>query len=583
MQSVCNDKGVKLPWDEVGASMEERVSGGAIIQHISKLRQRFQDFGKNVPPPPKRGGGHGNSSSRGPNIGLSTPVARKPAARMSAAQMPAPPRRTRASANVRSKIRDLDSEEEVDVDVASDSEEEIGSGDAEHAASKVQERKPKVERAEDKVIRPEDEDTASHAGQKRKRGGVPTTSYKRSSRKGGDRTLSSVSSGEDAGSRDESVKSNAERYQDSIERQFFAVGADFFKDYDQKKDSMPRACSSGESEVANRIVVLRVGKSERAKAFLQGLPSQERTARETAAEPVIHSETTSVARFDGGRENMIYGDEATSSVPGLNYHSVTLGNPSHLYHEHAQPLPEAPISHDSGSFAMHNNYDSIGLGDDTFFSSNGAPHNSLVFPDHNFQASGDWDFPSMPADLVSMNFAAPAGYSALTSQQVNLGMFGSSNLYPNSFNFRSSDANTLGQGSGWSARRAVDRGSAITPNSGYMVPRALSGNSTGSDPVLYENSLPRSQALSGGFTQQVQSSAVISSASSAETPISTSPALNSSLPDNTGAIQITDNGNSEEVIWTDFLVDFNGDEDITEHNLMTDISGQRNDGVGTEE
>jgi len=66
IQSVCNADGVKIPWDKVGRIMGDRISDGAVIQHLAKLRQRMVKQGLSVPPPLRRGGGNlistGNSA-----------------------------------------------------------------------------------------------------------------------------------------------------------------------------------------------------------------------------------------------------------------------------------------------------------------------------------------------------------------------------------------------------------------------------------------------------------------------------------------------------------------------------------------
>ena len=575
MQSVCSDKGVKLPWDDIGATMEERVSGGAIIQHISKLRQRLEAMGKNVPPPPRRGGGYGNSNSRGRNTNLGTQDAVTPAA----------PRRTRASANIRSKVKMSETEEEeIGVDGASGSEEEFGNP------------KSHSQKADDEEIKQEDQNVAGNAGGKRKRDGDSNSPFRgekrpagrksqtRKRRKGNHRASSSVSSCEDAGSRDASPESDADGYQqDSVGRQYLAVGADFFQDYDQDDASTPRASSSGKSHDADRIVVLRLGESERGKAFLQQMQSHERAARGTDAESVASSSTTSIARFDGGRESIEHGGEATSNIADTNYHSMSLGNSSQLSQEYHQRLPQVPLSNTSSSFVVNSSYSSTGPRSDSLLGRNNAIYNSSVISNRNFQVSSDWDLQAMPAKLVSTNFAAPVGYSAHTTHQANLGLLESPNNHSDSFSYPSSHADNLGQESGWNGPLAFGHGSAISPGAGFVAPTTLSRNHTGAGPILYGNAFSRSQASLGGGTQQVQGSAVINSAPSAEIPVSTFSAINSFLPDNTSAIQVPDIDISEEMNWTDFLDDLHGIDDVFNTNLMTNIPGERNDNAEVED
>ncbi len=69
IQSVCNAEGVRIPWGQVGKIMGDKISDGAVIQHLAKLRQRMVNQGLSVPPPLRRGGTvmisttHNNGSS----------------------------------------------------------------------------------------------------------------------------------------------------------------------------------------------------------------------------------------------------------------------------------------------------------------------------------------------------------------------------------------------------------------------------------------------------------------------------------------------------------------------------------------
>jgi hypothetical protein len=56
IQSVCNNHGVKIPWDEVAKVMGHPITEGAVVQHLAKLRQRLEEAGHPVPPPLRRGG-----------------------------------------------------------------------------------------------------------------------------------------------------------------------------------------------------------------------------------------------------------------------------------------------------------------------------------------------------------------------------------------------------------------------------------------------------------------------------------------------------------------------------------------------
>ncbi|KAL9608176.1 MAG: hypothetical protein Q9167_006980 [Letrouitia subvulpina] len=56
IQWACNQKNVRIPWDMVGQEIESYVTGGAVVQHLAKLRDRMVMEGLPVPPPLTRGG-----------------------------------------------------------------------------------------------------------------------------------------------------------------------------------------------------------------------------------------------------------------------------------------------------------------------------------------------------------------------------------------------------------------------------------------------------------------------------------------------------------------------------------------------
>ena len=56
MQYQCNFAGLAVPWAEIGAIMGEGITGGAVIQHLAKLRLRMVAQNLSVPPPLRRGG-----------------------------------------------------------------------------------------------------------------------------------------------------------------------------------------------------------------------------------------------------------------------------------------------------------------------------------------------------------------------------------------------------------------------------------------------------------------------------------------------------------------------------------------------
>ncbi|MCJ1478302.1 hypothetical protein MMC13_006979 [Lambiella insularis] len=108
IQKVCNQKNIKIPWDEIGEQLGGTITGGAIIQHLAKLRLRRIDAGLAVPEPLKRGGGllpgeTPATSSRGTSK-----------------------RQGNGEKGASQNISNEDNEEEYDVDKASDPEASFG-------------------------------------------------------------------------------------------------------------------------------------------------------------------------------------------------------------------------------------------------------------------------------------------------------------------------------------------------------------------------------------------------------------------------------------------------------------------------
>ena len=56
LQHVLSVKGIKIPWDEVGAKLGPTITEGAIVQHLAKLRTRLENDGVKVTPALQRGG-----------------------------------------------------------------------------------------------------------------------------------------------------------------------------------------------------------------------------------------------------------------------------------------------------------------------------------------------------------------------------------------------------------------------------------------------------------------------------------------------------------------------------------------------
>lgn len=56
IHAACASAGIKIPWASVAELMGERISEGAIVQHLAKLRSRMETEGFILPPTPRRSG-----------------------------------------------------------------------------------------------------------------------------------------------------------------------------------------------------------------------------------------------------------------------------------------------------------------------------------------------------------------------------------------------------------------------------------------------------------------------------------------------------------------------------------------------
>ena len=57
VQYQCNSIGLAIPWNDIGTLMGPKITGGAVIQHLAKMRTRMITQNLSVPPPLRRGGG----------------------------------------------------------------------------------------------------------------------------------------------------------------------------------------------------------------------------------------------------------------------------------------------------------------------------------------------------------------------------------------------------------------------------------------------------------------------------------------------------------------------------------------------
>ena len=306
IQSVCNAEGVKVPWDKVGRIMGDRISDGAVIQHLAKLRQRMVSQGLSVPPPLRRGGG--TMISTGYSGGSAM-------ARLNhESGMPSVPGK-RANEN---------DEEEFDVDKATDMEEEYGQARSKRVKREQKEkisgtglRKPKSE------INVKVEESDEDEGVSRKGKGARGSSLKKYTRglkqtgigkgKGLPTQNGSMS---DSRARRSSVDyaelnggydSNTD-YDSGDGEEYVGAGAPYMKfaDSDEDEKANKHSGSLSLSATPSKVVVLQVGKLGCSPGFLED-------TKRSDSGPVIKSGSTSESDDES---EVVTDDDHTSNLDG---------------------------------------------------------------------------------------------------------------------------------------------------------------------------------------------------------------------------------------------------------------------------
>ena len=295
LQHVCSRKNIKLPWNEAAALVGPTISGGAVIQHLAKLRQRRLRDSLPVPDPLKRGGGLGVA----PSTSRITTSSKKTA------------QKTVAS-------NDEDEEEDFDVDEVSDSEASFG----EECKKRVKdETKSSVMKAESDVTDDDDdeyEQEEAHKGveaDKNNKGKAKKHANGDSKRKTIKResplspTLASVERAAERRTRGNTTQyglDNGETLTESEpEEPRLATGSSFLKlvgvgddteegtggnDNVGIQDTKGRRPSRGTSRAAKRkVAVLKLGKSERSSAFLRQLGSSQIVEHSSSGNPTRSS------------------------------------------------------------------------------------------------------------------------------------------------------------------------------------------------------------------------------------------------------------------------------------------------------
>ncbi|KAL8868942.1 MAG: hypothetical protein Q9174_004645 [Haloplaca sp. 1 TL-2023] len=122
MQYVMNQRSVRIPWDHVAREMGPKYSEGAIVQHLSKLREKCAKAGIPVPPGLRKGG----RNLQGPSNINGTQADPKSTGKSG--------KRTRKAAKVSDDTDDSDGQQDVD---QASSDGEYGQGKAKENAVKT--------------------------------------------------------------------------------------------------------------------------------------------------------------------------------------------------------------------------------------------------------------------------------------------------------------------------------------------------------------------------------------------------------------------------------------------------------------
>ncbi|KAL8726668.1 MAG: hypothetical protein Q9181_005957 [Wetmoreana brouardii] len=226
IQYACNQRRAKIPWDLVAQTMGPKFSEGAIVQHLTKVRERCNEQGIPTPPGLKKGGNNGKAA---PGTKDDSEAAPSKGA-------------TKSKKRTRSQAKDEEElEEQYDVDDAPSSE-EYGRGPA---------KGKKKANAKGKPLR-----TLLEA--KEKSTVVSTAKGKRQ------RTASTAKNLASGGQMNEGENPGISEGERSPNEQHYAAG-DTMWDLGGEEDTEPKIkrsqsnSTNGLSEIPRKILVLKIG------------------------------------------------------------------------------------------------------------------------------------------------------------------------------------------------------------------------------------------------------------------------------------------------------------------------------------
>ena len=159
VQYQCNHTGLAIPWNDIGTLMGPKITGGAVIQHLAKMRTRMIAQNLSVPPPLKRGGGSARISTATTSSGPTTTSTKKGKGKANQTSTKAMPAKSKKAAKKVSPDSD-ESDEDDDDDAWKDDDSDAEYGEprpkrTKTTAKESTKRKFKAEDSDEEVVLPD--------------------------------------------------------------------------------------------------------------------------------------------------------------------------------------------------------------------------------------------------------------------------------------------------------------------------------------------------------------------------------------------------------------------------------------------
>ena len=297
VQHIANKQGFHIPWDEVGRTVDPKISQGAVVQHLAKLRLRKIADNEPVPPPLRRGGTKNptaSSSRVNSNGGVKKTTSRKGA--------------STAASPIAVDDDDDEEEEEFDVDQASDSEEDFGKSRVKRRKVGNAEAKTKFMFKSKSAVKKEESDVEKqmlkNKGNDRK-GKRASTSIAKASPESVNPELAIYR--RPSNRNDVKLSNDSDNEENRVAEQYVAKNAPFLKLTESDGESFKTGNKMGKGKAlvfanndtsrSSKMVKLNVGKSEKAARLVARLKGEA-----DMSQKVEGSDTEMVKVSDGEEE-----------------------------------------------------------------------------------------------------------------------------------------------------------------------------------------------------------------------------------------------------------------------------------------